>query len=458
LTNTKEIVVTGAAGVLPDDVSRDPRAGSWLVFVDLAAGADVQTWLKEVATPAVNDLVSTQGSVGTAASCTIGFGSSLFDKAKTVAQRPQGLSTALPTEVPPDAHDLVFYVFSVSDAVVAEFLRALNVGSSGARMTLERGYQRADKREVFGQADGLRNVAPADRAAVAFIGDDQPQEPAWSRGGSYMAYLKIKQNVAAWTALSVDQQDQVIGRRVDGSRLDLPTGSDTTAEPPFADAATPAACSHVRKAGPRGAQQEQVRIFRRGTPFIECTDGALIEGLQFVSYQASLDDFLTILQRWMLNPTFPTPTAGIDSLLDPAKGLTTFLKGGVYFAVPHDARFIGAGMFDTASGPVSGIIIHLVVQNATGAVDPMASLEGAIFQVAAADGAVLATLTTDAAGHAASPPLPTGVPLTVTQMTAPAGAQITPGPTPQLVTLERCEKALLTFTDTRTGTPGGYGA
>ncbi len=450
--------MTYADGVLPDDVSRDPRAGSWLVFVDLTSEADVQTWLRGVATPAVEALTSAQGSDGAAATCTVGFGSSLFDKAKTATQRPQGLAVALPTEVPLDAHDLVFYVFSVSDAAVAAFLRALNAGSTVARMTLERGYQRADKREVFGQADGLRNIPSADRVAVAFIGDDQPGEPDWARSGSYMAYLKIKQNVAAWTVLSVDEQNQVIGRRFDGSRLDLPAGSDPTTEPPFGDAATPSASSHIRKAGPRGAQQDPVRIFRRGTPFIECVDGALVEGLQFVSYQASIDDFLTILHRWMLNPAFPTPTAGIDGLLDPAKGLTAFIKGGVYFAVPHDARYIGAGMFDAASGPTGGIVIHLVVQSATGAVDPTASLESATFQVTTAAGAVLAELVTDAAGHAASPPLPTGVPLTVTESAAPAGAQVTPGPNPQSVTLERCAKTLLTFTNTRTGTPGGYGA
>jgi deferrochelatase/peroxidase EfeB len=448
-----------ADGVLPDDVSRDPRAESWLVFLDLAPGADVQAWLHQVATPAVNTLVSAQASIGVAATCTVAFGSTLFDKANVSAQRPLGLAAALPAAVPSEAHDVVFYVLSVSDAIVATFLRSMSMGGSLTGMTIERGYQRADKREVFGQRDGLRNIPSTDRAAVAFVGDDEPDEPAWSAGGSYLAYIKIKQNVSAWAALSTDEQSQVIGRRLDGSRLDLPAGTDPTTEPPFTDPAAPATCSHVRKAGPRGPEQDPVRIFRRGTPFIECDpSGALVEGLQFVSYQASIDDLLVILQRWMLNPNFPTTSAGLDTLADPSRNLTTFVKGGIYFAVPHDDRFIGAGMFDPAGETSSGLVIRLKIVDATGAIDTTASLEGATFQIAGTDGAVLSTLTTNAAGHAVSSTLPAGVELTVTETSAPAGGQITPGPNPQQITLERCAKGLLAFTNTRTGASGGYGA
>jgi deferrochelatase/peroxidase EfeB len=446
-----------APAVLPDEVSRDPHAESWLVFADLTPGADVRSWLQQVATPAVNALVSAQDPIGIAASCTVGFGSTVFDRAGTGAQRPLGLAATLPSPVPTEVHDVVFYVFALSDAVVATFLRSLNAGGGLDRLTIERGYQRPDKREVFGQLDGLRNISPPDRASVAFVGDDQPEEPTWAIGGSYLAYLKIKQNVPAWTALSIDQQAQIIGRRADGSRLDLPAGTDPKTEPAFADPTTPAACAHVRKVGPRGPQQDTVRIFRRGTPFIECDpNGALVEGLQFVSYQASIDDFLTILQRWMLNPNFPTNRAGIDSLAS-VVGLTTFLKGGLYFAVPQDDRFIGAGMFDPADAATGGLVIHVTVLDTANTPDPAASLEGAVFQVSSADGTVLATLTSNAAGHAVSPTLPVGVALTVVETTAPAAAQINPGPSSQQVTLERCEKAVMTFTNTRTGTTGGYG-
>ena len=471
-TRSQRVLITGiiagkleasvahqATGVLPDDISRDPRAESWLIFVDLAAGVDVQTWLRDTATVAVQQLTAPLPELNTSvAVCTVGFGAGLFDKAGHAELRPAGLTASLPKVVPVENHDLVFYVFSLSDAVVADFLRAVATGPSVAKAEIERGYQRTNRREVFGQLDGLRNVVPkADRAKVAFIGDDEPEVPEWGRGGSYMAYLKIKQDVAAWQRMNADQQAAVIGRRLDGSRLDLPAGTAPEDEGTIATgAALPPVASHVRKAGPRGNPNEDaVRIFRRGTPFIECdASGALTEGLQFVSYQASVDDFLTILQRWMLNPSFPTNGAQLDALF--TNNLATFLKGGLYFAVPEDDRFIGAGLFD-AAGDSNGVLqIRVVVTDQSNQPDPMASLEGAAFTVAGPSGN-LAITTTNAAGRATVEHLPVGVALTVTETAPPPGASLPSAPS-QSITLERCKPELLRFLNPRSGTPDGYGA
>ena len=352
-----------------------------------------------------------------------------------------------------EAHDALFYVFSLSDALVADFLRAINTTGVVQTITIERGYQRSNDREVFGQLDGLRNVIPkSQRPQVAFVQADN-LEPAWAIGGSYLAWVKIQQHVDKWSTLSTDQQAAIIGRRLDGSRLDLAAGTDPATEGPFASASPPPAlCSHIRKAGPRGPNQDPVRILRRGTPFIECSGGALIEGLQFVSYQASIDDFLTIFQRWMLNVDFPTAGAQLDSLFDPNNGLVTPLKGSLYFAVPHDDRFIGAGLFDPTG--VSDLVIRLTMFDSNGQPDLSASLEGATFQIVDATG-FSTTVTTDAAGRALAQGVPTGVALTVTETAAPANAQVSPGPSPQTITLDGCGPKELTFGNTHpSGTPG----
>jgi Dyp-type peroxidase family len=457
----REASVAGQAiGVLPDDISRDSHAESWLIFIDFAAGTDVQAWLRDTATTAVQQLMApvAEGEAPVAV-CTVGFGPGLFDKAGHPEQRPPGLTVGLPSVVPAENHDLVFYVFSLSDAVVADFLRTVARGPQVAKASIERGYQRASNREVFGQRDGLRNVIPkADRAKVAFIGEDEPEVPAWASGGSYMAYLKIKQDVAAWQQLSVDERAAVIGRRDDGSRLDLAAGTAPEDEGAIVTgAASPPVASHVRKAGPRGNPNEDaVRIFRRGTPYIECdASGALSEGLQFVSYQASVDDFLTILQRWMLNPNFPVNGAQLDALF--ATNLASFIKGGLYFAVPDDERFIGAGLFDPAGDNTGVLQIRLTVTDQSNQPDPMASLEGAVFTVAGPSGDQLTTTTTNAAGRAVVEPLPVGVLLTVTETAPPPGASL-PTPASQPVTLEHCKPGLLRFLNQRSGTPGGYGA
>lgn len=92
-------------------------------------------------------------------------------------------------------------------------------------------------------------------------------------------------------------------------------------------------------------------------------DGRLVEGLHFVSFQSDIANFLTILQRWMLNAAFPAAGTGVDALFD-ARKLASFVKGGLYFAVPQDERCVGAGMFDPPV-PHNGVLrIRLAVTDA----------------------------------------------------------------------------------------------
>jgi Dyp-type peroxidase, C-terminal len=105
--------------------------------------------------------------------------------------------------------------------------------------------------------------------------------------------------------------------------------------------------SHVRKAGPRGAR-DHVQIFRRGLPFMETApDGQLRVGLNFCSFQASLDQFDVVFNDWMLNPSFPPQAGGAtpDALLDPGQGLTQVEKLGFYFVPPYDERGLVPAIF-----------------------------------------------------------------------------------------------------------------
>jgi hypothetical protein len=170
-----------------------------------------------------------------------------------------------------------------------------------------------------------------------------------------------------------------------------------------------------------------------------------------------LDDFLTILQRWMLNANFPVSGAGPDALFAATNPLATFITGGLYFAAPYDDRFIGAGIFDPVDSNTGVLQIRLTVVDQNGQPDPSASLEGAIFQITDPAGDQLPTATTNAAGHATVPHLPIGVELTVTQTAAPAGASIK-SPASVTVTLDHCKPGIVRFNDLRSGTPGGYGS
>ena len=146
-------------------------------------------------------------------------------------------------------------------------------------MHVERGYQRLDESEPFGYKDGVRNVVPkTDRARTVFIDPDRhADEPAYAEDGTYLAYMRITQNIDLFDSLDPAVQDRTIGRTRDGNRLDLPPSTNPKTEPEFTSDTCPVT-SHVRKTGPRGTGNDTVDIFRRGLPFQEYTNGTLTAG------------------------------------------------------------------------------------------------------------------------------------------------------------------------------------
>lgn len=346
-----------AKGVLPDPVIRDHRAEGLLVLVTLRPDLDrdgVQAWLRRV-TELVHQV--TRPLHGERASrVAVGLGPSFVADGRfgiAVENIPAGLQVppAIPGLADPvgGQTDVLFYLMVTSEAVAARFLEGVaSTRPDVARLSVERGYQRDEEREPGGFRDGLRNLSRTARSDLVFIDrGDLPEEPAWTENGTYLAYLKVAQNLEAWAQLPTEQQEQIIGRRKDdGSRLDLPEGTNPRQEGAFASE-QPTPNSHVRKSGPRSNVHDRTGIFRRGLPWfgVRESDGVLEGGLQFVSFQRSLDAFITILVRWMQNPAFPHPTAGADRLFN--EGFATLLKGGVYFVPPHyDDRFLAAGVFD----------------------------------------------------------------------------------------------------------------
>lgn len=199
-----------------------------------------------------------------------------------------------------------------------------------------------------------------------------------------------------------------MGRRPNGSRLDLDPTSDPKHEPAeFGTGVAPN--SHVRKAGPRGGHDD-TQIFRRGLPYMETTpDGSLEVGLQFCSFQATLDQFDVVFSDWCLESNFPVEGAGRDALLNPDRELAQVLRVGFYFVPPHHDRGLAAAVFalDTPSRrPTKGrLVVHKRVRDQS---DPNRRFErrGFVFQLRhqATDGtvgeAIGAPFITDSTGRA----------------------------------------------------------
>lgn len=166
-------------------------------------------------------------------------------------------------------------------------------------------------------------------------------EPAWTRDGSYLCVRVSATDLPTWDKTSLSEQEATIGRRKkDGVSLDLPDSPGQTDQTPPDFAAntadeTVAINAHIRKANPRTTDDLPRRIFRRGYPLYEGSDGTIRRGLVFLSYGRSIStQFEFIFRAWLTNPDFPRPGAGVDRLraFD-----ATVMAGGYYFVPPLDA-------------------------------------------------------------------------------------------------------------------------
>jgi len=130
-----------------------------------------------------------------------------------------------------------------------------------------------------------------------------------------------------------------------------------------------------------------------------------------VSFQASLDQFDVVFNRWMLNPNFPTPNVGQDALI--AQGLMSIEKHGFYFVPAETDGSIATTLFKERGKPAKTKTGRVAVRKrltdaATGG-PSLLDLHGFSFQLTAANGApVGGVFTTDGVGHALSDELPTG--------------------------------------------------
>jgi Dyp-type peroxidase family len=453
-------------GVLPSPAIRDPRSTGLFIFGQLDPAltlAEVQAWLQLI----TGYLRSLKDPGAEQFDFAFGFGATFFTASGTPrfgmpTAPPAGFSTpaTLPAQFP-FAPDFVIYAMSPEEENLVQVVRWLTscLPTPVVQLRVERGFQRANKRENFGFLDGLRNPGMGDRAEVALIGLDQSgDEPAWVQGGAYLTYMKISQAIGQITVADDDAMEQVIGRRkTDGSRLDLQPGIAAMDEPDFTNATVPSVAAHVRKAGPRGDEQgTTIGIFRRGLPYMHIADDGSVDfGLHFASF-GDLDEFNTILTRWMSNPTFPTAGAGEDALLAATPALITFELAATFIVPPFDGRYIGAQIFDpepTPTVPALGrVVVKKRVADASGNPLPQRSLRGAVFQVLQNGSAVGATFTTDAAGHAISGDVSTNVAYVLHEVTPLAGANAAPD---QPFTVLK-ERQVLIVVNTFGQPPSGY--
>jgi deferrochelatase/peroxidase EfeB len=189
-------------------------------------------------------------------------------------------------------------------------------------------------RNLLGFKDGTANPTGTDASNLVWV--DDPAEPDWARGGSYLVVRLIRMFTGKWDRASLNQQQKTIGRFKDnGAPLD---GTSEFGAPNYN--ADPHGHiiplnAHMRLANPNTPQTNNQRLIRRSYNYdlgID-QDGNMQAGHIFVCYQQDVDrQFATVQQRLIGEPL--------------AQFVVPF-GGGYFFTLPgvrHDGDWYGSGL------------------------------------------------------------------------------------------------------------------
>ena len=115
--------------------------------------------------------------------------------------------------------DLLFHIRADRADLCFEFERLLleELGDAVEVVDEVQGFRYFDARDLLGFVDGTANPSGAGMAEATLIGDE---DPAFA-GGSYVVVQKYLHDLAAWNAMTTEEQEAVIGRRkADNVELD----------------------------------------------------------------------------------------------------------------------------------------------------------------------------------------------------------------------------------------------
>ncbi len=199
-------------------------------------------------------------------------------------------------------HERMDVCFEFATHALSRLARAVTVADE------VHGFRYFDERDLLGFVDGTEN--PAGRAAgvAALVGASDPD----FAGGSYVIVQKYLHDMAAWNALSTEDQENAIGR-YKLSDIEMP------------DDVKPA-YSHVALNTIEEPDGTQRQILRANMPFGELGRGEF--GTYYIAYAATPSVTELMLSRMFIGD----PPGNTDRILD----FSTAVTGGLFFAPTAD--------------------------------------------------------------------------------------------------------------------------
>jgi putative iron-dependent peroxidase len=239
--------------------------------------------------------------------CVVGLGSLMWDRL-FAGSRPAGLHTF--RQLSGSRHtavatpgDLLLHIRAHRFDLCFELAGRILDRLQGIVQVVDEvhGFKSFDERDLLGFVDGTENPAGAPALAAAMIGDE---DPAFT-GGSYVVVQKYLHDLASWDALSIEEQERVIGRSK-LSDIEMPDDLKPTN-------------SHVALNTIIDDDGEQQQIMRFNMPFGRI--GAREFGTYFIGYARSP----SVIEQMLTNMFVGKPPGNYDRVLDFSTAVTGYL-------------------------------------------------------------------------------------------------------------------------------------
>lgn len=206
--------------------------------------------------------------------------------------------------------DLLFHLRARRMDLCFELARQISSRLAGIATIVDEvhGLKYFDQRDVLGFVDGTENPDGADAVAAVTVGDEDPG----FAGSSYVIVQKYLHDMAAWQAISVEEQERVIGRsKVED--IEMP------------DSVKPAN-SHIALNVIEDEHGNELDIVRDNMVF--GTVGEDEFGTYFIGYAKSPE----VIEQMLRNMFIGDPPGNYDRILD----FSTVLTGNLFFVPTED--------------------------------------------------------------------------------------------------------------------------
>ena len=206
--------------------------------------------------------------------------------------------------------DLLFHVRHERMDLCFEFVTQAMSQLAGAVTVVDEvhGFRYFDERDLLGFVDGTENPVGAAAGTAALVGEGDPG----FAGGSYLIVQKYLHDMAAWNALTTEDQEKAIGR-YKLSDIEMPDGVKP-------------ANSHVALNTIEDPDGTQRQILRANMPFGEVGRG------EFGTYYAGYAATPSVTEQMLVNMFTGNPPGNYDRILD----FSTAVAGCLFFAPSAD--------------------------------------------------------------------------------------------------------------------------